>query len=256
MKLLHLLKKLGFTEYESKIFLSLVKLGEASVKDLVIDSNIPRSKIYEVLENLRLKNAIVTIPVTPKKFKVLDIESINNEITEMGEAFKELKSFAMSSKVKEIGDFFWIIKSQKAIQEKLILNDKKVKREIIGTNKFSMKLYNNIKSLKETINRGVEVKMISTFDKNKIEIYKKNLEVGVQIRIYNEQIYGPLFPRITAFDGKTARMTVGEPEIKDGKDYITLWTESRVFSQMFRNYLQSMWENSIPIEIFLEKNYK
>ena len=254
MESIELLKKLGLTEYESKVYYSLTKLGESSVKDIVLDSKVPRSKVYEILESLEKKNKIVTLPVTPKKFKILDIESINQEIIDMKGAYAELKVLAMNPKIKQIGDFFWIIKGQKGIQEKLVLNDKKVKKEIIGTNKFSMKLFNNIKSLKETVNRGVQVKMISTFDINKIDIYKKNLEVGVQIRIYNEKLYGPFFPRITVFDGKSARMTVGEPEVKKGEDYITLWTESMVFSQMFRNYLQSMWENSTPIEEYFDKS--
>jgi len=176
MDSLNLLKKLGLTEYESKVYYSLTKLGESSVKEIVLDSKVPRNKVYEVLESLKEKNKIVTLPVTSKKFKPLDIESIGNEINEINQAYKELKTLAMNPKIKEIGDFFWIIKSQKAIQEKLALNDKKVKKEIIGTNKFSITLFKNIKSLKETINRGVQVKMISTFNPKRIDIYEKILK--------------------------------------------------------------------------------
>ncbi|MCE1253513.1 MAG: TrmB family transcriptional regulator [Anaerolineae bacterium] len=46
------LKNLGFTEYESKAYLSLLRQAPLSGYAVARDSGVPRSKIYEVLDNL------------------------------------------------------------------------------------------------------------------------------------------------------------------------------------------------------------
>lgn len=46
------LKKFGLSEYESRAFLAIVRLGNASAPDLAKATNIPQAKIYGVLEDL------------------------------------------------------------------------------------------------------------------------------------------------------------------------------------------------------------
>lgn len=106
--------------------------------------------------------------------------------------------------------------------------------------------------MKEAVDRRVKVKMICTFDKNKISSYEAWLKTGARIRVFNENLFGPLLPRITIFDGGNARLTIGKPEVKEEKDYITLWTESKAFSQMLKNHFMNMWKNSKPIERYIK----
>ena len=42
-------KNLGFSEYESKLISSLVKLKTADVKEISLDSNVPRNKLYAIM---------------------------------------------------------------------------------------------------------------------------------------------------------------------------------------------------------------
>ena len=46
------LKKIGFNEYEAKSYVALVKLGTVTAYRVSKDSGIPRSRIYEILNNL------------------------------------------------------------------------------------------------------------------------------------------------------------------------------------------------------------
>ncbi len=52
------LKLLGFSEYESKAFIEIVKLGKASAPELAKESKIPQAKIYGVLEELYNKGFV------------------------------------------------------------------------------------------------------------------------------------------------------------------------------------------------------
>ena len=79
------------------------------------------------------------------------------------------------------------------------------------------------------------------------------METGAKIRIFNEKKFGPLLPRISIIDGEIARLTIGKPEVKEEKDYLTLWTESQAFAQMLKTHFMNMWRESEPIEKVLSK---
>lgn len=54
----HLLKGIGLTMYEAQAYVTLTALISATAVDISEKSNIPRSKIYDVLKKLNEKNYI------------------------------------------------------------------------------------------------------------------------------------------------------------------------------------------------------
>lgn len=55
------LKRLGLTDYESKVYLALLEIGEGSSGDVIKKANIHTGKIYEILESLKNKGLISEI---------------------------------------------------------------------------------------------------------------------------------------------------------------------------------------------------
>ncbi|MFC1697389.1 TrmB family transcriptional regulator [Nanoarchaeota archaeon] len=53
-----LLKQLGFTNGEEKVYLSLLKLGASTTGPIAKESNVSRSKLYEILEKLSRKGIV------------------------------------------------------------------------------------------------------------------------------------------------------------------------------------------------------
>lgn len=71
------LKAVGLTENESKVYLSLLKLGKSSIGNIIFDSNTTRSKIYDLLDKLIDKGLITqTIVDGTKTFMATNPESI------------------------------------------------------------------------------------------------------------------------------------------------------------------------------------
>ena len=96
MKEKELLIDLGFTEVEAKIYLSLVKLGEGQLGDILKETNISPSSMHQCLKNLIQKGLISFIlknnikhyyPSPPSSLKNL----IKKQKEELNEKEKELE---------------------------------------------------------------------------------------------------------------------------------------------------------------------
>ena len=53
-----MLKDFGLSEYEARMYFSLLTLGEAKVTAIVRKASVPQSKAYSVLDSLRMKGEI------------------------------------------------------------------------------------------------------------------------------------------------------------------------------------------------------
>ena len=85
-----ILKKLGLTKNESKVYLYLNKNGSAKAKIIAQNQKIPRTQTYHLLNELQNKGIVTMICGTPTKFKGIECEKaldvlINNEIKRIEE---------------------------------------------------------------------------------------------------------------------------------------------------------------------------
>src|SRR5213595_4365948 len=62
------LKEFGLTEYEVKVYVSLVESGTQAASELSRTASIPYSKIYEILGNLERKGWVETEQGRPSKY--------------------------------------------------------------------------------------------------------------------------------------------------------------------------------------------
>lgn len=260
MEYLETFRKLGLTEYESRVMISLIILGPSSVREIVQQSKVPKNKAYETLAKLEQKNLVSTLPITPRKYKADNmsklsemIEKKENEVGELKKSIEQIRKNIASGNGSPYQEFFWVIKGQKAIQEKLRLENEKAKHEILSINRLSHLLPQNLRKMREGIQKGVKSKTICLLNKNNYEIVKVWKEIGVDIRIYNTKLFGKDIPRMTIMDNKSLRLTIGKPEVKNPEDYISLWTESPIFASMFKRYFNMIWDKSIPVEKELKR---
>jgi len=85
-----ILKKLGLTKNESKVYLYLNKNGSAKAKIIAQNQKIPRTQTYHLLNELQNKGIVIMISDTPTKFEGVEFEKaldllINNEIKRVEE---------------------------------------------------------------------------------------------------------------------------------------------------------------------------
>jgi len=85
-----ILKKLGLTQNESKVYLYLNKSGSKKAKEIAQNQKIPRSQTYHLLTALQNKGMVIMISGRIKKFKGIEFEKvldilINNELKRIEE---------------------------------------------------------------------------------------------------------------------------------------------------------------------------
>ncbi len=97
--------------------------------------------------------------------------------------------------------------------------------------------------MEKAVKRGVKVKFIGVVDSKNMNKVKEWKKIGCKIRDYNKK-FGEYPLRFSVFDGKYARITLGKPEVKEGKDYITILTDSKPLVNMLRNQFLGMWAES------------
>ncbi|PWR73397.1 hypothetical protein DLD82_09080 [Methanospirillum stamsii] len=70
------LKKIGFSEYEAKVYVILTALRVASAREIHEQTKIPRGKIYETLTSLAQKGFIVSSGKSPARYSPVDVARI------------------------------------------------------------------------------------------------------------------------------------------------------------------------------------
>ena len=238
-------KSLGFSDYESKTLVSLTKLKRATAKELSLDSGVPQNKLYFILKKFQEQGILSLVSLEPKKYELINIKSfINSKIKEKEDGLKELKkSFKDIEKVqdKEEQFVFSLIKGQRAIMNKLVEINKKTEKEILGVQRNWKYWGEGIRTVEKAIKKGVDVKFIGAVNDKNYEKVKEWKKIGCKIKAYNKK-FGPYPLRFSIFDKKFARITIGKPEIRESKEYITILTDSKPFVRMLRNQFMQMWK--------------
>ncbi|NYT03436.1 MAG: hypothetical protein GKC00_01870 [Candidatus Methanofastidiosa archaeon] len=86
------LMRVGLTEYESKVLLSIIKNSESSAKEISIDSGVPYSRIYDTINDLLKKEWIKKKEGRPSLFILGDInERIDEYINENRKIAERIK---------------------------------------------------------------------------------------------------------------------------------------------------------------------
>lgn len=116
------LKKLGLTTYEANAYITLASLISATATDISKSSQIPRSKIYDVLKKLSSKGFIEIENGRPLKYNIKPpITTIHKQKEELNAELDKLASklnFIYENKIKQVPAPVWKISGMNNIIQK------------------------------------------------------------------------------------------------------------------------------------------
>lgn len=150
-------KALGFTEYEGKVYLSLLRHHPSSAYKISKDSNVPHSRVYDITRRLIKKGYAVSQGTNPEVYSPISpeelIHSLKRDNTRLtGELQTQLESINFESDFDPV----WNLSSKKEAIELAVELIESAQEEIyIGLWDEELKIFKNI--LQNRHNGGVKV---------------------------------------------------------------------------------------------------
>ncbi|MEM1573649.1 MAG: helix-turn-helix domain-containing protein [Candidatus Methanomethylicaceae archaeon] len=162
------LKEMGFSNYESLVYLKLVLHSPSTAKEISESTGIPYTKVYNILENLALKGWIEIGHGRPMQFKakppleVIEIikSEYKNRINKIEDIFINELQPIYDTKSAESSEV-WFIKSQLGIVNRIRNMFSSFKKELHGVIGYlDMSIYSGIIDLLSNIDNKKLVKLI------------------------------------------------------------------------------------------------
>lgn len=271
--LIERLKLLGFKEYESKVFIVLLKGIPMSASEIAKEAKIIRNSIYDILKsfvdkgycneietNTILNYQIIDPAVIMDKISTDYKASFKKKMESLDETFGELKSIyqAESGKIEAPDKNIQLIRGfNKHRVEKLLELVKKSKKEILGMFSPRRIVVEELSGdAKKFISSGGVIKSIYQLNRDKqsntdliqaCETFEKGGELVrlAEFRLTNTFIFDEEIVYVNLSSDKTIPKHKQADLIIQNPDY------ALHMKDLFNNY----WEKSIKIEEF-KKNHK
>lgn len=157
--------KLGLSLYQAKVYSALASLGPASVADIQKTSGVPRTKIYEVLEQLLDMGAVEFQSGRPVFYNALPPSLVvdrmrNSYLAAADDATRLIAEMQQTSKVTP-EEFIWAVRGMFAIRRKLALAIASGKERVIMVEQYPPRLLLAVSSnLKSQMQKHVQVRAI------------------------------------------------------------------------------------------------
>jgi sugar-specific transcriptional regulator TrmB len=261
-KILETLINCGLSEYESRAYSSLVFLGPSKARTISKESNVPQSKIYEVLDQLMNKQLVEVFDGRPKEFKATNPEiALKNILDERTKEIENLKNrveilsdFLKPKKQDEIIGGIWTIKGEK-FKEFFNKTAEMLERAedyvYAITRDFSRSSVMST-AVKKSIKNGVKIRVLGMEQISKKNYYKalwyKNQ--GISLKIFETKVH----PRIIVVDGKEILLRLDHTPDKRVKfKFNSLWSEDPSLVNVIDSYVKNIWKSSTNANF---SNYK
>lgn len=243
MESLNILRRVGLNQYESKIYLALLKHGPSSASELGDLAAIPRPRTYDVLDKLEKRGFVAMQPGRPVMFRAVDVQ----------DAFKVLKK-------KREDDLRKQLEELDGLQKKLVgrVRSVKVEKEAapeshVWVLKNRDNISSQINSLIENAGKQIIISATSESLAHKLDTYEDTLikakQRGVDIRVFSPTEDKELMRRVSRFGSLTKhkephRMIVVDDHVVmfltpegDSKTETGAWLKSPYLAESMRRLL-------------------
>jgi sugar-specific transcriptional regulator TrmB len=161
--------KLGLSLYQAKVYSALSSLGPSGVADIQKASGVPRTKIYEILEQLLDMGAVEFRSGRPVFYNALSPSIVidrmrNSYLAAADDATRLIAEMQQTSK-NTSDDFIWAVRGMFAIRRKLALSIASAKKRVIMVEQYPPRLLLAVAAnLKSQLQNSVDVRAICVLE--------------------------------------------------------------------------------------------
>lgn len=254
--------EIGLTEREAKVYMTLLSGRVFTAADLQKEVNIPRTKIYEVLNKMVSRNICIEKKlgknkmyeaVEPKLAMERIYNSYQNEldskrklIAEITEAFTPI--FEKSKSIVNPLEFIDVMKEKTQIHKRYTSCVKGTRREMLTFNKGPYACDNEERLGEQEdeeaklLRRGGVVKNIYEYGEFNsepwlLESVRNSIKFGQKAKVVNR-----LPIKMLVFDEEKVMFPLEQP-IKESNELTMIYIEHKQLAEACRILFDSMWEN-------------
>ena len=243
------LERLGLTEYEAKTLSALFRLKEAEAPEVSRSAQVPKTRVYDVLDRLTKKTLIIEIHGRPKRYMAIEPEKVFNTLID--EKKKELNTLEKeASVIKEDISFDTTNESNEKVMKVKDKNDfmKILGQQIDSANKSVHALtpltkeHGLIKdSLKNASNRNIEIKLISRVNEDTSKLAKEFIQAGASIKQFDHGIHAYII------DDKKVVLGISDFTQEKPEYHFTIWPDNKPMAVALKTYFDHAWEQGKQI---------
>jgi len=223
---LRILRGLGLTEYEAKIYVALTSVGSAVPREVAGLAGIPYPSAYDALEALVKKGWVEVAQGRPRRYRARSPELIQKDsIAAVERVFTELeKNYESSIERVEKPEIIYTIVGKAAVIKKIQETLSRAKKEVIVVlphyEEFASYLNQIFTTLTE---KGIKVRLVT---ESKVPL--KNIEVRLR---------KPILAVDVLVDEKEAVICL--------PNYSACgWVENPAIAKHFKEFLELLWKSS------------
>ncbi len=255
---LELFKELGLTEREAKVYTTLLSRKSFTATELQAASDVPRTKIYEIVKKMinrgicaekKLGNKKVFEAIEPK----IALEKILDDQRQEIEAKDKLKNqlvemytplYDEGRKKEDIFDYIEVLKNKNQIHKKYLELVDKAEKEILCFSKGPYSCDTNLK-VEEQIQH--EISFLKRGGKSKelyeIDEYTEIPDSGLLLKEGQQARLTDNLPvKMVTFDGKVVMFALDEPY--DDNDITMLSIEHKSIACACKMLFNHLWINA------------
>jgi len=235
------LREAGLTDYETRAYMYLLQVGATTASRISDETDVPYSKIYEVLNSLERKSWVETRADRPRQYypkspsEAMDATRLRLENmmkTWRNTVLGELQPLYEKREIREKPDV-WILRGEYDALAKL--------KDLVRNAKTELMLA--VPSLAEPILSAVTPvfgELLGTSVKVQIMVSKDlNLDVEPLSRIYEVRRKDRMFGGGVLADGREALLILGE-----NKPSLMIWSDHSGLVKFAKDYFQYLWDDA------------
>ncbi len=265
------LVEIGLTEYEAKVYSTLLEQDLLSASDITKISEVPRGRIYDIIDKLIEKGFCITVPGIVKKFKAVDPDTAIKNLVDQQKK-KEMRMLEVAEKLREKYnnkkenatslDYITVLTSKQSQIKKFQELEESAEKFILTFNKrpyaISTASMEDIKKFsepqKKILSRGIKCKGIyeaaDSKEKNFENLIRYFEEIGEDVHISKEL---PL--KMLISDNNTVMISMRNGSA-DSFNLLSMVVEHSDLTSALINLFDFYWNSSLKVDEYFrtEKN--
>lgn len=155
------LESLGLSAYAARTFVTLVSLGEGTARDVSDASDVPRTRVYDAIEELRSHGMVDLQHSTPKRFWAVSTETVGrhfeqsyvHRVNVLRESLDALESTTRSEEQRGV----WTVTGRESVSERTVEFIDSASNELAYMTVKDLLTEDVTEALQRASQRGVEI---------------------------------------------------------------------------------------------------